>query len=225
LRSLYTADYLASRSGEGDVTSEPIFIVGMPRSGSTLLEQIVSSHSKLVGMGERPYISTIARRLGYGSPHHAETTRNLPPHILREIAKGYMSLARTAADRSGRTVDKFLHNFLHVGLIRLLFPRAKILHARRNPMDCCFSMFTSPLNEGHAYTRDLATLGRYYRAYAELMDYWSAEFPGLILHVDYEETVRDIEGTTRRVLDFLGLPWEEHCLRFTENQRAVSTIS
>lgn len=225
LRSLYTADYLASRDGEGDMENEPVFIIGMPRSGSTLLEQIISGHSQLVGMGERPYIATIARRLGHGTPGYVHMVRTMPRYVVGEIAKGYMSLARTAAERSGRTVDKFLHNFLHVGLIRLLFPRAKFLHARRNPMDCCFSMFTSPLTDGHAYTRDLATLGRYYRAYAQLMDYWSAEFPGLILDVDYEETVRDIEGTTRRVLDFLGLPWEENCLRFTENQRAVSTIS
>jgi len=224
-KALFTADFVAARAGEGDTASEPIFIVGMPRSGSTLLEQIVSGHSQLAGMGERPYVPTIARRLGYGQAHYAAALHNMPPGILGEIAKGYMSLARTAAERPGRTVDKFLHNFLHVGLIRLLFPRARILHARRNPLDCCFSMFTSPLNETHGYTRDLATLGRYYRVYAGLMKHWSAEFPGLILDVDYEQTVNEPEQQVRRVLDFLGLPWEDACLRFTENQRAVATIS
>lgn len=227
LRSLFSADFVASRATEGDTEHAPVFIVGMPRSGSTLLEQIVSGHSLLCGVGERPYVPIIAQRLGFGQPgtKYAEVLRTLPPGVLRSIAGGYMSLAGTVSAVSGTPVDKFLHNFLHIGLIRMLFPRARVLHARRNPMDCCFSMFTSPLSAGHEYTNDLATLGWYYRKYAELMDHWTQEFPGMILDVHYEQLVSDLEASTRRVIAFLGLPWEEGCLNFTANQRAVATIS
>ena len=227
LKASFSADFVRSREAEGDSDRTPVFIVGMPRSGSTLLEQIVSGHSSLAGIGERLYVPTIAQRLGFGQPgsRYSETLRAMPSGVLREIAAGYMSLASTTADRPGSPVDKYLHNFLHIGLIRMLFPRAKILHVRRSPMDCCFSIFTSPLGSGHDYANDLPTLGWYYTKYRALMEHWAAMFPGMILDVHYEQLVSDLEISTRRVLEFLSLPWEENCLNFTENKRAVATIS
>ena len=206
----------------------PIFIVGMPRSGSTLTEQILSGHPALFGAGERQYIPTIAKRLGFGGADpkaYATAFTRLPPDALPAIATGYRSLIATVGSDRLRTVDKFLHNFLHIGLIKLLFPDAQIIHCKRQALDCCMSIYMSPFGEGHVYANDLADLGWYYRRYEELMGFWSGRFAKSILTVNYEDTVTDLEASARRMTDFLGLEWDPAVLRFTENERGVSTAS
>ncbi|MGV3490949.1 MAG: sulfotransferase [Devosia sp.] len=230
-RGLQQARTLAgmSRDTTGEPEAAPIFIVGMPRCGSSLTEQILSGHAGLHGAGERQYIPTIAKRLGFGSADpdgYAEAIRRLPPDALPQIAAGYRSLMQTAgAGQGGRTIDKFLHNFMQIGLINLLFPNAQIIHCRRQPLDCCLSIYTSPLIQGHEYADDLATLGWYYRQYEAQMAFWEAQYPDAILNVDYEATVADIEGSARRITAFLGLDWDPAVLDFVANERGVSTAS
>jgi len=219
------ATELVARS---DPKPAPVFIVGMPRCGSSLTEQILSCHPGLFGAGEREYIPTIARRLGYetlDAAAYRDAIRNLPPGALDAIAEGYRSLIATAGFEKGRSLDKFLHNFLHVGLIKLLFPAAQIIHCRRQALDCCFSIYTSPFDQGHSYANDLADLGWYYRRYEGLMREWQALFPGSVLDVHYEDTVQDLEASARRILDFLELPWNPAVLDFTQSERGVATVS
>jgi Flp pilus assembly protein TadD len=219
---------LAHEDFAEDGSPAPIFIVGMPRSGSTLTEQILSSHPALFGAGERQFIPNIAKRLGFGwtdPKTYLAAFGRLPPDALPAIADGYRSLIATTGSRGLRTVDKFLHNFLHVALIKILFPDARIIHCKRQALDCCMSIYMSPFGEGHSYANDLADLGWYYRRYEELMDFWQERFAQSILTVNYEDTVANLEVSARRMTDFLGLEWEPTVLRFNENERAVSTAS
>ncbi|HEY8596358.1 MAG TPA: sulfotransferase [Devosiaceae bacterium] len=231
------ANTIAQSKAIADLASEdftpgeapaPAFIVGMPRSGSTLTEQVLSSHPALFGAGERRYIANIADRLGFGRTDpraYAAAITRLPPDALPAIAKGYRSLVAAVGSDGQRTLDKFLHNFLHIGLIKLLFPDAQIIHCKRQALDCCLSIYMSPFGEGHGYANDLADLGWYYRQYEALMEFWSVRFAKSILTVNYEDTVADLEGSARRMTDFLGLEWDEAVLRFRENERGVSTAS
>lgn len=206
----------------------PVFIVGMPRCGSSLTEQVLSGHPALFGAGERKFIPNIARRLGFGGAEpqaYAAAIARLPPDALPAIAGGYRSLIATVGSGSLRTIDKFLHNFLHIGLIKLLFPDAQIIHCKRQALDCCMSIYMSPFGEGHQYANKLDDLGWYYRQYEELMAFWSSRFANSILTVNYEDTVADLETSARRIIDFLRLEWDPALLRFTENERGVSTAS
>lgn len=209
-------------------TLAPVFIVGMPRCGSSLTEQVLSGHPALFGAGERQFIPNIAKRLGFGGPDpqaYAAAILRLPHDALPAIAAGYRSLIETVGSGELRTIDKFLHNFLHIGLIKLLFPDAQIIHCKRQALDCCMSIYMSPFGDGHAYADDLADLGWYYRRYEELMDFWSERFASSILTVHYEDTVADLEASARRIIGFLGLDWDPAVLKFQENERGVSTAS
>jgi tetratricopeptide (TPR) repeat protein len=230
-KALFTAAFLRARADAGSPAPDPIFIVGLPRAGSTLLEQILASHSLVEGTMELPDIIAIARRLG-GRKARGEASNypavlaTLPLDELRALGEEY--LARTRVHRkAGRPyfIDKMPNNFLHTGLIHLILPNAKIVDARRHPMACCFSNYKQHFARGQGFTYSLAELGRHYARYVELMAHFDSVLPGRIHRVLYERMVEDPEAEVRRLLDYCGLPFEEQCLRFYETERAVRTAS
>jgi tetratricopeptide (TPR) repeat protein len=221
--ALFTPEFLAARAGMGSASAAPIFIVGLPRAGSTLIEQILASHSDVEGTMELPDIGFIARGFGEAYP---EALAHLDGPALAALGDGYVSA--TAVHRKlGRRffVDKMPNNFLHLGLIRLILPHAKIVDARRHPMGSGFSAFKQHFAQGQSFSYDLTDLGRYYRDYVDLMGHFDAVAPGCIHRVIYEDLIEDTEGEVRRLLAYCGLPFEDACLRFYENGRAVRTVS
>jgi tetratricopeptide (TPR) repeat protein len=228
IRSFCDAAFFAKRAGSGDPGTAPIFIVGLPRSGSTLIEQILASHSQVQGTMELPNILNIVAQLDDLAPG-----RDGYPDALERVrreglaALGARYLTETAPLRSGRPhfTDKLPNNFSHVGLIHALLPNATVIDARRHPMDACFSTFRQYFAEGQAFSYDLEHLGRYYRCYLELMDHWDRVLPGKVLHLQYEELVRDPEACVRRLLAHCRLSFEPACLRFHETRRPVRTAS
>jgi len=217
-----------ARPGEarrGD--ARPIFIVGLPRSGSTLVEQILASHSQVEGTMELPHIINLVRELdavGRGDAY-PESVADLDSERLRALGRRY--LAETEKFRSGRAyfIDKMPNNFRHLGFMRLILPQATFIDVRRHPMDACFSAFKQYFAEGQPFSYDLEDLGRYYRAYLTLMAHWHAVMPVQVLTLRYESLVRDTDAQVRRLLEFCGLPFESACLRFHETRRAVRTAS
>ena len=230
-RALFTPDFLAARAGQGCPAPDPIFILGLPRAGSTLVEQILASHSMIEGTMELPDIPAIAKRLGARRSKdqesaYPEVLADLSAEELRALGEEY--LERTRPQRKlGRPlfIDKMPNNFAHVGLISLILPNARIIDARRHPLGCCFSGFKQHFARGQAFTYDLTDLGRYYADYVALMAHFDAVAPGRVHRVIYERMVADPESETRALLDYCGLPFEDACLRFYENDRAVRTAS
>ena len=230
-KTLLTAPFLAGRPGQGHGAPDPIFIVGLPRSGSTLVEQILASHSQVEGTQELPDIIAMARRLG-GKAKRASESRY--PEVLGDLgpadlaALGEEYLARAAVHRKlGRPyfIDKMPNNWAHIGLIHLALPNAKIVDARRHPLGCGFSGFKQHFARGQGFTYDLTDIGRYYADYVDLMAHVDAVLPGRVHRVIYEQMVADPEAETRALLAYCGLPFEDACLRFYENDRAVRTAS
>jgi tetratricopeptide (TPR) repeat protein len=230
-KRLFTKQFFVERAGFGDPRPDPVFIVGLPRSGSTLLEQILSSHSQVEGTMELPDVIGIAREL---SGRRSRSQESQYPQILATMgaadlaALGARYLEQTRVQRKTMApffIDKMPNNFAHVGLIHLMLPNAKIVDARRHPLACCFSAFKQHFARGQHFTFDLADIGRYYRDYVELMAHFDEVLPGRVHRVLYERMVDDTEGEIRRLLDYCGLPFEEGCLRFYENERAVRTAS
>jgi len=225
-----TAQLFERNAGHGCPDPSPIFIVGLPRSGSTLVEQILASHSEVDGTAELPDIIEIARRLS-GKRKPKDPSRY--PAILHELSGtqlqqlGEEYIARTRIQRRGAPffIDKMPNNFPHIGLIHLILPNAKIIDARRHPMACCFSAFKQLFANGQNFSYDLTDLGRYYADYASLMSHWDQVLPGVVLRVFYEATVRDTEAAVRALLEYCHLPFESRCLRFYETERAVRTAS
>ena len=230
-RAVLTSDLFRSRAGQGCQRPDPLFILGLPRSGSTLIEQILSSHSQVEGTMELPDIGALAKRLGGGlkgreSAHYPEALADLSPAELLALGEEY--LERTQVQRkSGRPlfIDKMPNNFAHIGLIHLILPNARIIDARRHPMGCCFSGFKQHFARGQSFSYGLEDIGRYYRDYVALMAHVDAVLPGRVHRVIYERLVADMETEVRALLDHCGLPFEEACLRFHENDRAVRTAS
>ena len=230
IAALFDASLFASRRGWGSVSKAPIFIVGLPRSGSTLLEQILASHSQVEGTLELPDVTAIARRLAGDTAGEGRTafTRVLQSLTAGDFAElGDVYLTRTAEHRSGKAffVDKMPNNFIHIGLIHLMLPEAKILDARRHPMACGFSIFKQLFAHGQAFSYDLAEIGRYYRDYVRLMAHWDEVLPGRVLRVDYEALVADTENHVRRVLEHCELAFEPRCVEFHRTKRLVRTAS
>ena len=224
----FTPQLLKSKAGFGNPSEVPVFIVGMPRSGTTLIEQICASHPAVHGAGELNRLGTVARTAGYAQA--PDGTIQKPPQALtadeaRSMAADYLGYIQQMAPSAARIVDKMPHNFMLVGMIALLFPNAKIIHATRDPIDNCISCFFNTFNEKHGYNTDLHTLGLYYREYRRLMQHWHALLPGRIHECRYETMIADQEAESRRLIDFLGLPWDDACLRFYETERAVTTPS
>jgi tetratricopeptide (TPR) repeat protein len=229
-REVFTEELVRSRAGQGYPADDPIFIVGMPRAGSTLLEQVLASHPMVDGTLELPNIMSIAFRLNgrqtvRDTPRYPGVLRELPPQVLHTLGRDYIRGTRVYRQSAPRFTDKMPNNFRHVGLIGLILPNARIIDARRNPMACCFSVFQQLFAEGQEFSYSLSDVGQYYRAYVELMDHWDKVMPGRVLRVNYEDVVADLDTQVRRVLDFCGLPFDERCLNFHKTERAVRTAS
>jgi tetratricopeptide (TPR) repeat protein len=228
VQACFDAAFFAARAGAGHEDPAPIFIIGLPRSGSTLVEQILASHSSVEGTFELPNVLTIVRELD-----HADAARDAYPEKVREAAAAQLTalgrryLEETAPIRTGRMrfIDKMPNNFSHVGLIHAILPRATLIDVRRHPMDSCFSTFKQYFAEGQSFSYDLGDLGRYYRCYLSLMAHWDRVLPGRVLHVIYEDLVVDPEGSIRRLLGHCGLEFEPACLAFHETKRPVRTAS
>ncbi|MBS0373098.1 MAG: sulfotransferase [Proteobacteria bacterium] len=225
-----TAEFFAARRGWGCQAPDPIFIVGLPRSGSTLLEQILASHSQVEGTMELAEIATYTVDLE--GPNRDASQRRYPA-VLAELTRedalryGERYLEDTRVYRSGKAyfIDKMPNNFRHLGFIHLILPNAKIIDARREPMACCFSNLKQLFAGGQEFTYSINDIARYYRTYVELMDHWDAVLPGRILRVQHESVVEDLEGNVRRLLDFCGLPFEPACLEFHKTERSIRTAS
>ena len=227
IRKVFSADFLRANEGSGCPDPAPIFIVGLPRSGSTLIEQVLASHSQVEGTAELPDVGRISAELSARWPGQAypEAALRLDADGWRELGESY--LARTQRHRSGlpRFTDKMPNNFPSVGLIHLMLPNAKIIDARRHPLDSCFGSFKQHFAHGQTFSYDLVEIGEYFLEYRRMMRHWEQVLPGRVLEVRYEDMVRDQEGQTQRLLAHCGLPWEDACLRFYETERAVRTAS
>jgi tetratricopeptide (TPR) repeat protein len=227
--SVFDAAIVERFRGAGDPDPSPIFIVGLPRSGSTLLEQILATHTDVEGTSELPYVGRLATSLNFNRQdgvNYPEAVRELAASNLRALGGDYLARAQMHR-RSGapRFIDKMPNNFPNVGLIALMLPGARIIDARRHPLDACVSNYRQLFAKGQNFTYDLAEIGEYYLEYQRLMDHWHAVLPGGVLTVQYEEVVADFETQVRRLLEFCGLPWQDACLRFYESERPVRTPS
>jgi tetratricopeptide (TPR) repeat protein len=231
-RSTYTPALMAARAGAGSTARDPIFIVGTPRAGSTLIEQILSSHSMVEGTSELPHLPDMVRRVeeelsgGGGDSRFPEAIAELDPAALRALGEEYLERTRVHR-KTGKPlfIDKLPNNWLNIGLIRLILPNARIIDARRHPLDACFSNYKQNFASGQIFTYDLTDLGRYYADYVSLLGHFDTVLPGHIHRVIHERLVEDTEREIRRMLDYLSLPFEDSCLRFYENERAVRTPS
>ncbi|RBW45451.1 hypothetical protein DS901_04330 [Loktanella sp. D2R18] len=219
------ADFFGSAGSE---SQSPVLVVGMPRTGSTLLEQILSNHPQIGGIGESKYLREAASKAGVDfqdGSSLADTIRKITPDQAQELAAEYLQKSTNAQPGMLRIVDKNLHNFEILGLYAKLFPKARIINALRDPMDNCVSCYLAPLSNFHSYTQDLTSLGQYYSEFRRLMDHWKKVLPNPIMEVHYEDVVADTEGKAREVIDFLGLDWDPACLSFQENVNQARTIS
>ncbi len=229
-KARFTPEFLRARQGVGSAAPDPIFVLGLPRAGSTLIEQILASHSAIEGTLELSDISRMAQEL-MGRGHDHSTSRypailgDLTPAQLRSLGERY--LADTRIYRSGKPyfIDKNPNNFWHIGFIHLILPNAKIIDARREAMACCFSNFKQLFATGQEFTYGLDNIARYYRAYIDMMAHWDRVLPGKILRVQHEDVVEDLDGAVRRLLDFCGVPFEPQCLEFYKTERSVRTAS
>ncbi len=231
LRAVCSREFFAARAGSGSSATTPIFIIGMPRSGSTLLEQILSSHSAVEGTTELPEMITLARELRARADSdeagsYADVLATMSADALRELGERYLERTRVHRKTSRpHFIDKMPNNYLHVAMIQLALPNAKIIDARRHPMACCFSNFKQHYARGQNFSYGLDDMGRFYRDYVDHMTHFDAVLPGRIHRVYYERIVDDTETEVRRLLGYCGLAFEPECLRFFENERAVRTAS
>lgn len=229
--ALFTPEFFAKRAGAGSKARDPIFIVGLPRSGSTLVEQILASHSAVEGTMELGEVAFIALRL-FDFENTGDETRypgvlaELPPEEFKVLGERYIEQTRVYRKLgTPRFVDKALSNFYHLGLIQLMLPNAKIIDTRRHPLGCGFSIFRQHFGPSENFFYDQAEIARYYRDYVELMAHFDAALPGRIHRVFYEDMVADSDREIRRLLDYCELPFEDSCLRYYETERSVSTAS
>jgi tetratricopeptide (TPR) repeat protein len=227
-KTVFTQKFFAAREGYGCESREPIFLVGMLRAGSTLVEQILASHSQIEGTREMYNLGAIGAQLqrAQGAGAYPAILESLDDATRKQLGQRYLEAARVHR-KLGRPqfIDKMGNNFVHLGLLHLILPNAKIIDVRRNPLACCFSNFTQLYANGQDETYRLADLGQLYRDYVDLMAHFDSVLPGRVHRVLYEELVADPDGEIRRLLDYLELPFEEACLHFHRNTRAVSTIS
>tara|TARA_Y100001936_G_scaffold151058_1_gene147289 strand:+ start:511 stop:2538 length:2028 start_codon:yes stop_codon:yes gene_type:complete len=214
----------------GFETKDPIFILGLPRAGSTLIEQILASHSMIDGTLELPNILSIAQSLRgddiYGKlGNYPKSMASLSQDERKSLGKKFIDETRMHRKDAPMFTDKMPNNFRHIGLIHLIMPNAKIIDARRYPLDCCFSMFKQLFAQGQEFTYGLAEAGSYYTSYVKLMNHWDKVLPNKILRVNNEDVIEDLEGQVKRMLEFIGLPFEEQCISFYETDRSVRTAS
>ena len=226
-----TPALFASRPDVGCPAPDPIFIVGLPRAGSTLIEQILASHSRVDGTMELHNILNLAKRLrgrdevDAESPRYPRILGELEPDYFRRFGEQFINDTRAYRGDAPFFIDKMPNNFFHIGLIRLILPNAKVIDARRHPMACCFSGFKQLFGEGQEFSYGLKEIGNYYRQYVKLMDHWDAVLSGFVLRVQHEDVVEDLEGQVRRLLDFCGLEFEPACLEYHRTERSIRTPS
>jgi len=229
IKQAFGKDVFANRPFVGNQTEGLVFIVGMPRSGSTLIEQIISAHPDVFGAGEIKYLSQALHALRDRFPslsRYPQIFAEMNPGQCDLLARSYVDSILPAGRDCQVVTDKLLTNFFFVGLIHLLFPKAKIINARRNPIDNCLSAFTKLFKDDMPHSYDLGELGRYYTYYDALMDHWREVLPeGVMTTMVYEEVVEDVEGAARRLIEFVGLPWHDACLEFYNSSRPVKTAS
>ena len=221
-------EFFAALQGGGCLDAAPIFIVGLPRSGSTLVEQILASHSSVEGTMELPNILHFVREFEHLSANrdaYPEIIKSAPRALLNDLGRRYLRETQPLRTGRPRFIDKLPNNFSHVGLIHAILPNASIIDVRRHPMDACFSCFKQYFSAGQSFTYDLDGLGRYYRSYLEVMDHWDRALPGKVFHLYYENLVRAPEANVRYLLAHCGLEFDERCLQFHETQRAIRTAS
>ncbi|MBT3428691.1 MAG: tetratricopeptide repeat protein [Gammaproteobacteria bacterium] len=214
----------------GNKAADPIFIVGLPRAGSTLLEQILASHSQVDGTQELANIGAFAhqldgRRTIHEEPQYPHCLATLSPQQFAEMGSRYLRDTQVLRDKAPYFIDKMPNNFRHIALIQLILPNSKIIDARRNPLACCFSGFKQFFSHGQEFTYGLEEIGRYYKDYIEIMDHWDQVLPGRILRVNHEDVVADLEGQVERMLSYCNLPFEQACVEFHKTQRSVRTPS
>lgn len=228
LKLIFSHDVFKRYKGCGCQDATPIFILGMPRSGSTLVEQTLSSHAAIHGAGELKIIKEMctdrvfAKITGQTFPIGIRTVQ---PDILEKLGLRYIKRLRRYSETADRITDKMPHNFLQAGLIKLILPHAKIIHCRRHPVDNCLSIYKQFFNKFHNYAYDLKELGEYYTLYEDLMRHWHSIMPGHIFDINYEDMVADHEERTKEILEFCQLPWDENCLQFHQSKRPVKTAS
>lgn len=228
MQRAFGPEFLARARDFADPSAKPLFIIGMPRSGTSLLEQILSSHPQVHGGGEMLFLhAELRRRLGPAMQgDFAQTVLALPDPELAAIARGLVAHMDAVAPGASHVTDKMPSNFMLLGLLHGLFPNARIIHCRRDALDTCVSCFTTSFKAGHKFTSDLRELGEYHRLYEQAMAHWQRVLPpGTIHEVSYEALVNDLEPQVRALLSHCGLPWDETCLHFQDNARAVSTAS
>lgn len=227
--SVFTPEFIESHRGSGNPANDPIFIIGLPRSGSTLIEQILASHPDVEGTHELPDLGRISRLTAAGRQDrksYPTALTDMEPAEFEQLGSEY--LERTQRHRSlgtPRFTDKMPNNFAHVGLLSLILPNAKIINAKRHPLDSCFGSYKQLFARGQPFTYDLFEIGEFYFEYDRLMRHWHEVLPGKVLDVQYEEVVDDLDTQVRRILDYCELPWDDACLRFYESDRAVKTAS
>lgn len=220
-----TRQLMTQRSDLGCDAPDPIFIVGLPRAGSTLLEQILASHSMVDGTMELHNILGLASKLRGQNSQYPANLHNIDSSFFRRFGEQFIQETRVYRANAPYFIDKMPNNFMHIGLIKLILPNAKVIDARRHPMACCFSGFKQLFGEGQEFSYGLESMGRYYKTYVELMAHWDTVLPGFVLRVQHEEVIDDLEGQVRRILDFCGLPFEANCLDFHRTERSIKTPS
>jgi tetratricopeptide (TPR) repeat protein len=225
-----TAEFFSARAGVGAPDPDPIFVVGLPRSGSTLVEQILASHSQIDGTQELPEILRMVGELegprsAPENPRYPGVLVKLEPETFRILGERYIRDTRVYRGNKPFFIDKMPNNFRHIGLIHLMLPNAKIIDVRREPMACCFSNFKQLFASGQEFTYSIEDIARYYTTYLELMRHWDAALPGRVMRVFYEDTVNDLQGNVRRILEFCNLKFEPACIEFYKQERIVATAS
>ncbi|MCP5129834.1 MAG: sulfotransferase [Pseudomonadales bacterium] len=225
----FNADFFSEREGQGNPDPSPIFVLGMPRSGSTLVEQIIASHSRVEGTSELPYIGRLTKSLNRNRAdgmRYPRVLTELEPRHLNRLGQNYLDMARMhRVEGTPRFIDKMPNNFPLVGFIHAILPNAKIIDARRHPMDACTGNLRQLYARGQTFSYDQTDIGEYYLQYQRMMDHWDTVLPGKVLHVQYEDVVADLETQVQRILQYLELPWEDACLNFHDTERAVRTAS
>ena len=229
-KEICTREFFASRGAVGARSPDPIFIVGLPRAGSTLLEQILASHSRVEGTQELADIPRIihefqGREPDLSNPRYPRILADLTPDDFLRLGEKYLADTRIYRTDKPHFIDKMPNNFRHVGLIHLMLPNARVIDARREPMACCFSNFKQLFANGQEFTYGIGDIARYYRTYLDLMEHWDAALPGKVLRIYHEDVVEDLESNVRRLLDFCGLDFEPACVEFHKTQRSVRTAS
>lgn len=229
IRQVFTKPQVEKLEGSGIQYKRPIFIVGLPRSGTTLVEQIIAAHSRVMAGGERrdmeQSILAVKNRTG-SNMQFLEWVQKMPPELCVDIGMAYQGMLPREEDGTDRITDKMPGNYRFVPLISAALPHAKIIHVARNPMDTCMSCFMHNFTNGHNYSFDMVTMGIYYQAYAQIMEHWHNVLPeGRILKVNYEDLVADTEKESKRILEYCGLQWEKDCLKFYEGEKNIRTAS